>query len=160
MGQKVEGVKARSAILFDPNFWLHVAFCIKTTIPLVSVLRDVDSKERPTMGYIYELMDLAKEKIAFNCGGMERKYDPIWRKIDARWTPQLHQPLHVADYYLNLQLRYEDKFSDVDEVRKGLFECMDRMLDYQERLKADIQLDSYDQEWVNLEAELQLILED
>ena len=30
-------------------------------------------------------------------------------------------------------------------MRKGLFECMDRMLDYQERLKADIQLDSYDQ---------------
>ena len=42
-------------------------------------------------------------------------------------------------------MRYEDKFSDVDEVRKGLFECMDRLLDYQERLKADIQLDSYDQ---------------
>ena len=42
-------------------------------------------------------------------------------------------------------MRYEDKFSDVDEVRKGLFECMDRMLDYQECLKADIQLDSYDQ---------------
>ena len=39
------------------------------------------------MGYIYELMDSAKEKIAFNCGGVERKYGPIWRKIDARWTP-------------------------------------------------------------------------
>ncbi|XP_010655311.1 uncharacterized protein LOC104880428 [Vitis vinifera] len=97
------------------------------------------------MGYIYELMDSAKEKIAFNCRGMERKYGPIWRKIDARWTPQLHRPLHAAGYYLNPQLRYGDKFSNVDEVRKGLFECMDRMLDYQERLKADIQLDSYDQ---------------
>ena len=30
-------------------------------------------------------------------------------------------------------------------MRKGLFECMDRMWDYQERLKADIQLDSFDQ---------------
>ncbi|RVW92979.1 hypothetical protein CK203_032771 [Vitis vinifera] len=110
-----------------------------------SVLREVDSEERPAMGYIYELMDSAKEKIAFNCGGMERKYGPIWRKIDARWTPQLHRPLHAAGYYLNPQLRYGDKFSNVDEVRKGLFECMDRMLDYQERLKADIQLDSYDQ---------------
>ncbi|KAL6344305.1 hypothetical protein AAG906_037876 [Vitis piasezkii] len=97
------------------------------------------------MGYIYELMDLAKEKIAFNCWGVERKYGPIWRKIDARWTSQLHRPLHAASYYLNPQLRYEDKFSIADEVRKGLFECMDRMLDYQERLKADIQLDSYDQ---------------
>ena len=143
--KKVEGVKARSTVLFDPNFWPHVAFCIKTTVPLVSVLREVDSEERPAMGYIYELMDSAKEKIAFNCGGVERKYGPIWRKIDARWTPQLHRPLHAAGYYLNPQLRYGDKFSNVDEVRKGLFECMDKMLDYQERLKADIQLDSFDQ---------------
>ncbi|WJZ93156.1 hypothetical protein VitviT2T_012116 [Vitis vinifera] len=133
--KKVEGVKTRSTVLFDPNFWPHVAFCIKTTVPLVSVLREVDSEERPVMGYIYELMDSAKEKIAFNCRG----------KIDARWTPQLHRPLHAAGCYLNPQLRYGDKFSNVDEVRKGLFECMDRMLDYQERLKVDIQLDSYDQ---------------
>ena len=42
-------------------------------------------------------------------------------------------------------MRYEDEFSNGDEVRKGLFEYMDRMLDYQERLKTDIQLDSYDQ---------------
>ncbi|XP_019080698.2 uncharacterized protein LOC109123935 [Vitis vinifera] len=143
--KKVEGVKTRSTVLFDPNFWPHVAFCIKTTVPLVSVLREVDSEERPAMSYIYELMDSTKEKIAFNCLGMERKYGPIWRKIDARWTPQLHRPLHAAGYYLNPQLRYGDKFSNVDEVRKGLFECMDRMLDYQERLKANIQLDSYDQ---------------
>ena len=142
LAKKVKGVKAQSTMLFDPNFWPHVAFCIKTTIPLVSVLRDVDSKERPTMGYIYELMDSAKEKIAFNCGGVERKYGPIWRKIDARLTPQLHRPLHAASYYLNSQLRYGDNFSNVDVVKKGLFECMDRMLDYQERLKANIQLDS------------------
>ncbi|RVW32648.1 hypothetical protein CK203_076537 [Vitis vinifera] len=58
---------------------------------------------------------------------------------------QLHRPLHAASYYLNPQLWYGDKFSNADEVRKELFECMDRMLDYQERLKADIQLDSYDQ---------------
>ncbi|XP_034676511.1 uncharacterized protein LOC117907178 [Vitis riparia] len=99
--KKVEGVKTRSVVLFDPNFWPHVAFCIKTIIPLVSVLREIDSKERLVMGYIYKLTDSAKEKIAFNCGGMEKKYGSVWRKIDARWTPQLHRPLHVAGYYLN-----------------------------------------------------------
>ncbi|KAL6340001.1 hypothetical protein AAG906_038836 [Vitis piasezkii] len=124
-------VKTRSTMLFNPNFWSHVVFCIKTTVPLVSVLRDVDSKEKPAMSYIYELMDSAKEKIAFNCWGV--------------WTPQLHRPLHAVGYYLNPQLRYGDKFSNVDEVRKGLFEYMDKMLDYLERLKAYIQLDSYDQ---------------
>ena len=60
-------------MLFDPNFLSHVAVCINTTVPLVSVLREVDSKERPIMGYIYELMDSTKEKIAFNCKGVERK---------------------------------------------------------------------------------------
>ncbi|RVX19940.1 hypothetical protein CK203_004465 [Vitis vinifera] len=90
-----------------------------TTIPLVSVLREADSEERPAMGYIYELMDSAKEKIAFNCGVMERKYGPIWRKIYARWTPQLHWSLHAAGYYLNPQLRNEDNFSNVDEMRFG-----------------------------------------
>ena len=63
-------------------------------------------------------MNSAKEKIAFNCGGVEIKYSPIWRKIDAKWTLQLHRPLHAVSYYLNPQLRYEDKFSNVDEVRK------------------------------------------
>jgi hypothetical protein len=53
------------------------------------------------MGYIYELMDAAKEKIAFNLQRNLRHYQPIWNKIDARWTPQLHQPLHAAGYYLN-----------------------------------------------------------
>ena len=64
-------------MLFNPNFWLHVAFGIKTTIPLVCVLREIDSEERPVIGYIYELMDSAKENIAFNCGDVERKYSPI-----------------------------------------------------------------------------------
>ncbi|XP_028113479.1 uncharacterized protein LOC114311535 [Camellia sinensis] len=109
------------------------------------VLREVDSEERAAMGYIYELMDLAKEKIAFSCGGNVRKYGPIWNKIDSRWTPQLHRPLHAAGYYLNPQLRYRDSFSNVEEVRQGLYQCMDRMLSYDERLKANIQLDYYDQ---------------
>ena len=77
--------------------------------------------------------------------GLGEKTWPNLRKFDARWTPQLHRPLHATGYYLNPQLWYGDKFSNVDEVRKGLFKCMDMMLDYQERLKVDIQLDSFDQ---------------
>ena len=71
-------MKTRSTVLFDPNFWPHVAFCIKTTVPLVSVLRKVDSEEIPAMGYIYELMDSTKENIAFNCGGVEK----IWPNLE------------------------------------------------------------------------------
>ena len=35
------GLKAQS-IVYDPNFWCHVAFCKKTTFPLVTVLNEVD----------------------------------------------------------------------------------------------------------------------
>ncbi|RXH83426.1 hypothetical protein DVH24_005679 [Malus domestica] len=76
------------------------------------------------MGFIYELMDAAKEKIASNLNKVEKKYMPIWRKIDRRWDDLLHQPLHAAGYYLNPQFQYEDNFSDTDEVRNGLFACM------------------------------------
>ena len=35
------GLKAQS-IVYDPNFRCHVAFCKKTTFPLVTVLHEVD----------------------------------------------------------------------------------------------------------------------
>ncbi|RVX18236.1 hypothetical protein CK203_006329 [Vitis vinifera] len=116
--KKVEGVKTRSTVLFDPNFWPHVAFCIKTTVPLVSVLREVDSEERPAMGYIYELMDSAKEKIAFNCGA--------WRENMAQFGEKLMQDglRNFIDLYMQQAIIL-------------ILNC--------ERLKADIQLDSYDQ---------------
>jgi hypothetical protein len=139
-----EAINVRAIVLFKRGFWSDISFCIKGVLPLVCVLREVDSELRPAMGYIYELMDAAKEKIAFNLQRNLRHYQPIWNKIDARWTPQLHQPLHAAGYYLNPQFRYEENFSNVCEVKKGLYDCMDRMMPFDDRLKADIQLDMYD----------------
>ncbi|XP_019052476.1 PREDICTED: uncharacterized protein LOC109114395 [Nelumbo nucifera] len=140
-----EGVKVKQTIMFDGRFWPQVAFCVKTTLPIVVVLREVDSEVRPSMPYLYEMMDSAKEQIAFACGGIKSKYMPIWNKIDERWTPQLHVPLHAAGYYLNPQLRYEPNFSNDREVREGLFECMKRMIpDRHEHALVDCQLDMYD----------------
>ena len=139
-----EAKLAKHHVLHDREFWGRVSFCIKGVLPLVCVLREVDSEERPPMGFIYELMDAAKEKIAAILTKWRKKYMPIWRKIDRRWDDQLHQPLHAAGYYLNPQFRYEDNFSDTDEVRNGLFACMDRMLGKgKEREEADVQLDLY-----------------
>lgn len=87
---------------------------------------------------------LQKKKIANNLGNVEAKYAPIWRRIDNRWSPQLHQPLHATGYYLNPQFRYEENFSNNEEVKRGLEECMDKMLVGEDRVKADIQLDLYE----------------
>ena len=37
-------------------------------------------------------------------------YPPLWEIIDQRWDNQLHRPLHVAGYYLNLMLPYHPEF--------------------------------------------------
>ncbi|XP_061988373.1 uncharacterized protein LOC133706829 [Rosa rugosa] len=146
----------RKWILHDGSFWNHVAYCIKSVLPLVCVLREVDSEVRPAMGFIYELMDAAKEKIAKNLGNVEVKYGPIWRRIDNRWSPQLHQPLHAAGYYLNPQFRYEENFSNTEHVKKGLEECMDRMLVGEDRIKAEIQLDLYERKLGKFGSEMAL----
>lgn len=55
-------------MIMDSRFWKNIVVCLKGTYPLIKVLRLVDSDEKPAMGFIYEEMDRAKEKIqtAFN----------------------------------------------------------------------------------------------
>ncbi|XP_061999008.1 uncharacterized protein LOC133716316 [Rosa rugosa] len=138
-----DAYEVRNWIIRDTSFWNHVAYCIKSVLPLVCVLREVDSEVRPAMEFIYELMDAAKDKIASNLGNVEAKYGLIWRRINNRWSPQLHQPLHTAGYYLNPQFRYEDNFKNTEHVKKGLEECMDRMLVGEAHVAAEIQLNLY-----------------
>ena len=56
----------------------------------------------------------------------------------------LHRPIHAAAYFLNLTCFYGENFSTHPKVRKGLYECMARMiLDVGERAQANIDLDAY-----------------
>ncbi|PON53148.1 Ribonuclease H-like domain containing protein, partial [Trema orientale] len=74
---KSEGKAVRKIILKDKTFWPSVVYAIKTTKPLVEVLRLVDAEKEPAMGYLYNAMDVAKEKIANNLGGEEKDYKEI-----------------------------------------------------------------------------------
>ncbi|CAA0840485.1 hAT dimerisation domain-containing protein / transposase-related [Striga hermonthica] len=47
--KKGEGKLIKRIVINDPDFLPHVAFCVKSTVPLVSVLREVDSEKRPAM---------------------------------------------------------------------------------------------------------------
>ena len=53
----------------------------------------------------------------------------MWDIIDERWDKQLHRPLHAAGYYLNPKLHYALGFKADFEVKKGLYDCMQRMVD-------------------------------
>jgi hypothetical protein len=60
-------------IVLSKLFWKNVLTCLRGAFPLVKVLRIVDSEEQPTMGYLYEEMDLAKEKIKSNFNGVAKR---------------------------------------------------------------------------------------
>ena len=65
---------------------------IKGFEPLVKVLRLIDGDDKPTMGFIYEATDRAKQSIMENV----RYHEKYINIIDARWNDQLNHPLHAA----------------------------------------------------------------
>lgn len=99
---KLRGKEGRNVVL-NEIFWLSVAYAIITRRPLVQVLKMMDAEKNTIMGFIYNVMDEAKELIAHNLGGEESSYRDIWDIIDEKQELQVHHHLHVADYYLNPQ---------------------------------------------------------
>ncbi|KAG4935727.1 hypothetical protein JHK84_049928 [Glycine max] len=96
-GTSQEGRKVQNVAL-DSRFWKNV-----------------------TIGFVYEEMENAKEKIKCNFNNIKKSYEPVWKITDERWDHQLHRPLHAAAYHLNPPLHYEPTFRHDDpQVKEGL----------------------------------------
>ena len=78
--KKAEGKDVVDKI-YEKTFWKKAEEIVLFSEPLVKVLRMVDG-DKPTMGFIYEAMDQAKEAIKEAYGGKRQKYMPLWRIID------------------------------------------------------------------------------
>ncbi|KAJ9543497.1 hypothetical protein OSB04_023204 [Centaurea solstitialis] len=116
--KKEDGKAVKQIIMDERTFWLSMAYSIKTTKPLVHVLRIVDC-EAPTLGFIYGAMDKAKEKIALNFGGDVSSYKKIWDIIDDKWDRQLHCDLDATAYYLNPDIDGVPMFRNIWRSNKG-----------------------------------------
>ena len=80
--------------------------------------------DKPAMGYIYELMDLAKEAIKRRYVNEETKYMLLWDIIDACLDRKLRSTFNVGRYFLNPQCFYDKrKFNEDGEVHRGLMTC-------------------------------------
>ncbi|XP_042405588.1 uncharacterized protein LOC121995882 isoform X2 [Zingiber officinale] len=113
-----------------PSFWNSIIYAMKVGGPLLEVLRLVDEEKKPAMGYIYEAMDRAKEKIAKAFGNNEDRYQDVFEIIDHRWQLQLHQDLHAAGYFLNPEFFYSNSEIEQDEeVVMGLYNLISRLTD-------------------------------
>ncbi|CAN1120889.1 hypothetical protein LINPERPRIM_LOCUS992 [Linum perenne] len=69
-GKKVQG------IVLDARFWSNVSLCIRAALPLVKVLRLVDSEEYPSMPFLFFELNQAKEKIKLNFSNNEKQGKP------------------------------------------------------------------------------------
>ncbi|XP_059066890.1 uncharacterized protein LOC131858042 [Cryptomeria japonica] len=136
------GIDVVNCIFDEPGFWTPCGETVQVTEPLVVLLRVVDG-EKPSMGYIYEGMDRAKEAIRSIYAGDEDKYGPIWEIIDRRWQNQLHRPIHATAYYLNPAFRFRDDFKEDEEVLSGLYTVVQKLCTDGTASSTTLQLDKY-----------------
>eukprot|EP00253_Pinus_taeda_P032362 PITA_32362 len=117
------------------------------TEPLVKVLRLIDG-EKPTMGYLYEAMDRAKESIRAYYDdkrdeGFQRQL-LLWGVIDERWNNTLHRPIHAARIYLNPAFSYAYGFVFDAEIMDGFLTCVQRMVrSPTERIEISKEIETY-----------------
>lgn len=122
------GKEIASIVLEDAEFWDQCQHIVMVTEPLVRILQLVDSDEKPSMGYLYEAMDKAKECIKKRLRNKLCLYGQYIRVIDARWDKQLHSPLHAAGCFLNPGIYFSPNFTKQKEVGKGLITTIMRLV--------------------------------
>ncbi|KAH7653243.1 hypothetical protein IHE45_19G068500 [Dioscorea alata] len=90
--KKSDGKKVENLVVGDAKFWDAFVYCLKSVISLVKVLILVNGDSKPTIGYIFEAMDRAKQKITKKFDYVSSRYKRIWEIIDEKWLLQLHRP--------------------------------------------------------------------
>ncbi|KAK3041524.1 hypothetical protein RJ639_002210, partial [Escallonia herrerae] len=146
LAKTVVGKEAAKLVLEDRDFWLQCQHVVKLSEPLVRVLRLRDGDEKPSMGYLYEAIDKAKETIKSNLKNQLSLYMPVLRVIDVRWDKQLSSPLHSARCFLNPGIFFKPSFEKQKEVTRDLLSTITTLVpdDYMQDLISS-QLKEYKQ---------------
>jgi len=65
-------------LILDKGFWKNILNCLRGVLPLIKVLRTVDSYEKPAMGFIYEEMELQKRRYRVSSTELVKGILPIF----------------------------------------------------------------------------------
>lgn len=121
--------KRASDIILMSSFWNLVVYILKVMDPLVRVFWLTNNENKPTIRYIYEVMNKANEMIQKYFYGKEENYKKIFTIIDKRYNCQLNHSLHIAWYYLNSEFFYKNTSVEFDaEIINGLYQCIVRLV--------------------------------
>ncbi|GAU21482.1 hypothetical protein TSUD_242050 [Trifolium subterraneum] len=93
--------------------------------PIIKLLRIVDGDERPSMGYIYDGIQRAKNAIKFMFRNKKTAYTPYTDILKARWDKHLKRDLHAAAYVFNPTFQYGNDFNDKSRVTEALIKLFE-----------------------------------
>lgn len=117
--------EAVSAIILDSKFWIDCFMIAKLVAPIIRLQRFFDREEKPSLGYVYEGMQRAKNVIKEMFGNARLLYKPYTNIIKARWDKHLKHGLHAAAYFLNPAFFYDENFSEKNRVTQALLDLFE-----------------------------------
>ncbi|XP_022883882.1 uncharacterized protein LOC111400724 [Olea europaea var. sylvestris] len=113
--------------VLDPVFWKECATIVQLIEPFVRVLRIVDSDEKPSMGYLYEAIHVAKSEMERRFQRRKNRIAPYLQIIQNRWNSQLRKNLHAAGYWLNPSFQYDNlDMENHKQTISGLLDLIER----------------------------------
>ncbi|XP_025647851.1 uncharacterized protein [Arachis hypogaea] len=117
LGRSATG-RAVSAIILDSKFWDDCFTACKLVGPLIKLLRLVDADDKPSLGYVYEEMLRAEDAIKEMFRQNKTVYQPYTDIINSRWDKHLKKDLHVAAYFLNPALFFNENYKEAPDVMR------------------------------------------
>ncbi|XP_059635475.1 uncharacterized protein LOC132277655 [Cornus florida] len=112
------GLKVAS-IIQSVEFWSKGKEVIQTLEPLIRVLRLVDG-DGSTAGYLYEVMERAKETIKQRCCINQANYMQIWVVFEKWRIENVIHPIHAAAAFLNPAFMCSEDFRENHEMKDGI----------------------------------------
>ncbi|KAJ1413314.1 Ribonuclease H-like superfamily, partial [Sesbania bispinosa] len=94
--------------------------------PIIRLLRIVDADEKPSMGYVYDCMQRAKNAIKMMFRKKKNLYKPYTELIKARWDRHLKRNLHATTYFFNPAFFYDEDYNEKNRVVSALLDLLDK----------------------------------
>jgi len=85
LSKEAKGRETTKTILM-PSFWRNMVYILKVIALLVKVLRLLNGERKPSMSYIHEAIDQAKEASMKSFKNSEIIYKEVFAIIDQRWN--------------------------------------------------------------------------
>jgi hypothetical protein len=107
----IKGKKFVESVL-DSLFWEECAITVRMSEPLVRVLRLVDGDDRPSMGYLYDVIHHEKEEMMRRFQKRKPRVKPFININNNRWDEKFYRSLYTAVFWLNPRFQYDANIMD------------------------------------------------